>query len=184
MTTTEIEKPPAPTRWALDQDATSVEFAVQTFWGLSTVRGRFDRFDGRYEDGPDGTKIVLSVDADSLDTGNAKRDEHLRSGDFFHVAEHPQVRFTSTSVKRQGENVLHIEGELEAGGKTVPLRFNAWMQQHAGGIEIEAVTTVDPRELGMSSGLLGMIRPSATLHVDARLKHTTEGSDGLLAQSA
>ena len=58
---------------------TSVDFAVKTFWGLTTVHGRFDRFDGAYEVGPDGTKIELTIDVDSLDTGNAMRDKHLRS---------------------------------------------------------------------------------------------------------
>ena len=76
----------------------SVEFTVKTFWGLMTVRGSFDRFDGSYEVGPDGTTIELTIDADSLDTGNATRDKHLRSTDFFDVDEHPQVRFRSTRV--------------------------------------------------------------------------------------
>ena len=99
MTTTEFEqRTAAPTRWTVDPDETSVEFAVKTFWGLMTVHGRFDRFDGSYEVGPDGTTIELTIDADSLDTGHATRDEHLRSTDFFHVVEHPQVRFTSTRV--------------------------------------------------------------------------------------
>ena len=80
----------APTRWSVDRDETSVEFAVKTFWGLATVRGRFDRFGGSYEVGPDGTKIELTIDADSLDTGNGTRDKHLRSTDFFDVAEHPR----------------------------------------------------------------------------------------------
>ena len=51
MTTTAIEQTTAaPTRWALDNEKTTVEFAVKTFWGLSTVHGRFDRFDGSYRD--------------------------------------------------------------------------------------------------------------------------------------
>jgi polyisoprenoid-binding protein YceI len=62
------------------------------------VHGRFDRFDGSYEVGPSGTTIELTIDADSLDTGHATRDKHLRSTDFFHIVEHPQVRFTSTRV--------------------------------------------------------------------------------------
>ena len=47
MTTIEIQKmAPTATRWTVDRDRTVVEFAVKTFWGLTTVRGRFDRFDG------------------------------------------------------------------------------------------------------------------------------------------
>ena len=68
MTTIMSEKrATAPTRWTVDHDETSVDFAVKTFWGLSTVRGRFDHFRGSYEVGPDGMKIELTIDADSLD---------------------------------------------------------------------------------------------------------------------
>ena len=69
--------------------------------------------------------------------------------------------------------MLHVEGRLEAGGKVVPLEFDANVQPVDHGLEIEATTTVDQRQLGMSSGRLGMIRPPATLHVKARVSDTT-----------
>jgi polyisoprenoid-binding protein YceI len=170
MTITESEKrTPSATRRTVDREKTAVDFAVKTFWGLMTVRGRFDRFDGWYEAGPDGTKIELAIDADSLDTGNRTRDNHLRSSDFFGVAEHPQVRFTSTRVRPAGDGVLRVEGRLEAAGKVVPLEFDAAVQEVDDGLEVEATTTVDQRQLGMSSGPLGMIRRPATLHGKARL---------------
>jgi polyisoprenoid-binding protein YceI len=168
MTTTLIEQ--RTTHWTVEPEATSVEFAVKTFWGLMTVHGRFDRFDGSYDVGPGGTTIELSIEADSLDTGHATRDEHLRSTDFFHVVEHPQVRFTSTRVHQVADEILHVVGRLEAAGKVVPLEFAAAVQQlDDDALEIEASTAIDHRQLGMSSGRLGMIRPPATLHVKARL---------------
>jgi len=171
MTTTEIEqRTAAPTRWTLDSDATSVEFAVKTFWGLMTVHGRFDRFDGWYEGGPGGTTIELTIDADSLDTGHATRDKHLLSTDFFDVDEHPQVRFTSTRVYYVTSEILHVVGHLEAAGRVEHLEFATTVRQlDDDALEIEATTTVDQRRLGMSSGRLGMIRPPATLHVKARV---------------
>ena len=173
MTATQIEqRTAASTRWTVDRDETSVEFAVKTFWGLTTVRGRFDRFDGSYEVGPDGTKIELTIDAGSLETGNGTRDRHLRSTDFFDVAEHPEVRFTSTRVRDACDGTLQVEGDLEAAGKVVPLEFDATVKQVDDVLEVEATTTVDQRQLGMSSGQLGMIRPPATLHVKARLSGT------------
>ena len=176
MTIIESEKRAvAPTRWSVDRDETSVGFAAKTFWGLTTIRGGFDRFDGSYEVGPGGMRIEATIDADSLDTGNLTRDKHLRSADFFGVAEHPQVRFTSTRVRDVGDGTLHVEGDLEAAGKVVPLEFDATMQQVDHGLQVEATTTVDQRQLGMSSGQLGMIRPPVTLHVKARLNETTKG---------
>jgi polyisoprenoid-binding protein YceI len=170
MPTIHNQRAAAPTRWSPDPDHTSIEFAVKTFWGLVTVRGHFDRFDGSYEAGPDGPRIELTIDAASLDTGNAKRDEHLRSTDFFAVAEHPHVRFTSTRVRDAGDGTLRIEGELEAAGNVVPLEFDATLTDLGDGrLEIEATTAVDQRRLGMSGGLLEMIRRPATLHVKAPL---------------
>jgi polyisoprenoid-binding protein YceI len=167
-TTTE-QRTAAPARWTVDEENTSVEFAVKTFWGASTVHGRFDRFDGSYVIGPEGTTIELTVDADSLDTANKTRDKHLRSADFFHVAEQPRVRFVSTRVYDAGDGMLHVVGRLEAAGKVVPLEFPATVRPVGDGFEVEATTTIDQSQLGMSSGQLGMIRRPATLHVKARL---------------
>ena len=170
MTAVEIEQRTATsTRWTVDTNETSVEFAVKTFWGLMTIHGRFDRFDGSYEIGPGGTTIELSIDADSLDTGLATRDKHLRSTDFFDVVEHPQVRFTSTRVHHVTSDILHVVGRLEAAGEVVLLEFPATVRQLGDALEIEATTTIDQRQLGMSGGQLGMIRPPETLHVNARL---------------
>jgi polyisoprenoid-binding protein YceI len=169
------ERAVASARWSVDSDETSVAFAVQTFWGLATVHGRFGHVGGSYEVRPDGTKIELTIDADSLDTGNRLRDKHLRSAEFFNVAEHPQVRFTSTRVRDTGDGALHVEGGLEAAGKVVPLEFDAKVRQVDHGLQVEATTTVDQRQFGMSSGQAGMIRPPATLHVKALLNGTTKG---------
>ena len=170
MSTTATEqRAVAPTRWTVDAGNTSVEFTVKTFWGLVTVNGRFDRFDGFYESGPDGTTIELTIDADSLDTANKTRDKHLRSTDFFHVIEHPQVRFTSTRVHEVGGGILHVVGRLEVAGNAETLEFPAAIWPAGDGFEVEAIVTVDQSRLGMSSGQLGMIRKPATLHVKARL---------------
>jgi polyisoprenoid-binding protein YceI len=163
------QRPAAPKRWTLDPENTSVDFTVKTFWGLTTVRGRFDRFEGFYESGPDGTTIELTIDADSLDTANKKRDKHLRSNDFFDVAEHPLVRFTSTRVDEVGGGSLHVDGHLEAAGNVAELEFPATVRQVGDGQEVEATMALDQSQFGMSSGQFGMIRQPATLHVQARL---------------
>ena len=79
------------------------------------------------------------------------------------------MRFTSTRVRDERDGTLHVEGDLEAAGEVVPLEFDATVKQVDDVLEVEATTTVDQRQLGMSSGQLGMIRPPATLHVKARL---------------
>jgi polyisoprenoid-binding protein YceI len=176
MTTTASERATvAPSSWSLDRDGSSIGFTVKTMWGLIPVRGRFDRFAGSYQVGRNGTTIELTIDADSVDTGNAKRDEHLRSSDFFHVEDHAQVRFRSTRVHQVSDRTLHVVGNLEVAGIVEPLEFNAEMQPAGEGVAVEAMTTVDQRRFGMSSGLLRMIRRPATLHVKALLKGDADG---------
>ena len=77
------------------------------------------------------------------------------------------MRFTSTRVRHAGDGMLHVEGDLEAAGMVEPLEFDATVQPAGDGLAVEATTTVDQRRFGMSSGLLGMIRRPATLHVKA-----------------
>jgi polyisoprenoid-binding protein YceI len=176
MTTTATErKTVAPARWSLEDNGSSVGFTVKSLWGLTPVRGDFDRFAGSYEVGRNGTTIELTIDADSVDTGNEMRDKHLRSPDFFDVDDHPQVRFRSSRVHEVGDGMLQVAGNLEVAGIVEPVELAAVVEPVGDGFVIEATTTVDQRRFGMSSGLLGMIRPPATLHVEALLKRDASG---------
>ncbi len=155
----------------LDRSHSSAEFRVKHFWRLITVAGHFDRFDGSLDVDADGTSLItLTIDAASLDTGNATRDRHLRSADFFAVTEHPEVRFSSSAVTDTGDGRLAVSGELEAAGKRIPIGFDARLRPlDEQTIEIEATASADHRRLGMTWSPLGMLRPPATLHVKARL---------------
>jgi polyisoprenoid-binding protein YceI len=156
-------------RWVVDPSRSTVEFRVKTFWGLGTVTGRFTGFGGNYTVVDDGATIELDIDAGSLDTGNTQRDGHLRGTDFFHVEEHPHVRFTATEVRDLGNGKLWVEGDLEVAGKSVPVSFEAWRRDVGDDLELEAVATVDQRLLGMTHSPLGMLRAPSSLHVKARL---------------
>jgi polyisoprenoid-binding protein YceI len=183
MASTTLKEPPAvaTSRWAVDPWRSTVEFRVPTFWGLSTIVGHFDHFEGSYRsDGDDVPAIDLTIDADSLDTGNETRDKHLRAERFFKVAEHPQVRFSSTWI-HQRDGTLTMSGQLEAGGGSVPVALDATVQEEGNELEIEATTTVDQRELGMTFSPLGMIRTPATLHAKARLTPDRGEPGGSLA---
>ena len=156
-------------RWTAEPGRTTVEFEVEHLWGLHTVRGRFHEFDGSYVVGPAGVEIDLTIDAASVDTGVAARDRHLRSADFFGVAEHPQVRFTSTQVTGLGNGGVHVSGELQAAGTSLPVAFDASVRVIDGELELEAMTTVDQRGLGMSQGPFRNVRPPTKVQVKTRL---------------
>jgi polyisoprenoid-binding protein YceI len=156
-------------RWTLDPARSTVEFEVRGFWGLTAVRGHFKRLHGAYLDGADNRSMELIIDAASLDTGNRRRDHHLRSPDFFDVEAHPQLRFTSSTVMETDDGTLRVSGEIHAAGKSLPLSFDATQREVDGELEVTARTTVDQRLLGMTWSPLGMIRPPATVRVKARL---------------
>src|SRR3954449_4503975 len=80
--------------WRLDPTRSSVAFHVRHFYGLMTVKGEFADYDGTL-DLAAMPAVELTIQAASLDTKMAKRDEHLRSRDFFDVERHPQIRFSS-----------------------------------------------------------------------------------------
>jgi polyisoprenoid-binding protein YceI len=163
---------PITGRWRLDPARSSVEFHVRHFYGLITVKGHFERFEGTLNLDGEST-IELTIDADSLETGNGTRDKHLRSADFFGVEQTPQVRFVSDTATLDGEK-LTVRGQLHAGGAAVPLEFEATIRRVDGELEAEAVTQVDHRKLGMTWSPLGILRSPSTLVVRGRLVPDTK----------
>jgi polyisoprenoid-binding protein YceI len=97
LTTTGTAGSLASGPWILDPERSSLEFRVPLLYGkVGTVKGAFECFRGTL-DLEARPAIELSVAADSIDTGNRRRDEHLRSADFFDADAHPEVRFESES---------------------------------------------------------------------------------------
>jgi polyisoprenoid-binding protein YceI len=150
-------------RWRLDPSRSAVEFKTGWMWGLVTVGGRFERFEGEL-DLNEQPAVTLTIEAASLDTGKDKRDTHLRSLDFFDAEHHPEVRFYSGDASLAGET-LHVRGQLRAAGRTVPLELDATVRRSDGGLVIEAATEIDQRELGMTWNPLWMVRTPSKLFV-------------------
>jgi polyisoprenoid-binding protein YceI len=160
--------------WRLDPARSSVEFHVPHFWGLITVKGRFERYEGTL-DLQSQPAVQLTIEADSLDTGNRKRDQHLRSADFFDAERHPQVRFVSETAVLTGDR-LKVSGRLHAAGKSIPLELDAAVRTVEGDAEIEAVAHAPHRDLGMTWSPLGMARPISKLIVKGRLHREPQSS--------
>jgi polyisoprenoid-binding protein YceI len=159
-------------RWRIDPKRSRVEFQSKTFWGMMTVTGTFDRYDATMELAAEPA-ISMIVEADSLDTGNSMRDKHLRSGDFFDVENSPNVRFISDEVALDGEQ-LTAHGVLHAAGCSVALSIEGTVVLEGETLSVEASAEVDHRQLGMSRGLLAMVRPPSRLRIRAQA-----GRDGL-----
>jgi polyisoprenoid-binding protein YceI len=167
-TTDALEEPSLEqTRWHIDPSRSRVEFRTPTLWGLATVKGHFERYEGSLDLQGDPA-IELTIDAASLNTNLRFRDRHLRSADFFDAAHYPEVRFTSESATLDGER-LTVRGRLEAAGSSIPLELDACLRRVGDELEIDARTHADHRKLGMSHGTLGMIPTPSELIVQGRL---------------
>jgi polyisoprenoid-binding protein YceI len=108
-------------KWTLDTTHSAAEFAVKHLM-ISTVKGHFKTFTGDGETNADGTlkSAELTIDASSINTNVEARDNHLRSPDFFNVAQFPTIMFKSTKIEQQGTDIS-ITGNLTMHGETKPV---------------------------------------------------------------
>ena len=93
---------------------------------LGTAKGKFSKFNGTIvvdRDHPEQSSVTVTIDAASIDTGIAKRDEHLR-GELFNVAKYPEITFKSRRVKQTGANAGEITGDLTMRGVTRAITLN------------------------------------------------------------
>jgi polyisoprenoid-binding protein YceI len=100
---------------------------------------------------------TITVAAASIDTGVKKRDDHLRSADFFDAAKYPDITFSATSVTLSGENAT-VAGTLTVRDQTRPVTVNGTVSAHdAGEIALDADLPVNRGHHGMSFNQLGMM---------------------------
>ena len=114
--------------WKLDTAHSQTGFAVRHMM-ISTVRGKFAKFDADVQlDLSDlsQARVTAHIDAASVDTGDEKRDGHLRSGDFFDVEKYPTIEFKSTQVSQQDES-LTVKGLLKIKGQEHPITLQGEM---------------------------------------------------------
>ena len=109
--------------WTIDPAHSSAQFSVRHMM-VSTVRGEFTRLSGTVElDEKDVTRssVEATIDATTIDTRNERRDNHLKSADFFDVANHPTITFKSTKLEKASDGRLKVAGDLTIRGVTRPV---------------------------------------------------------------
>jgi polyisoprenoid-binding protein YceI len=141
--------------WNIDTSHTTVNFSVRHMM-VSKVRGKFTKFDGALviAEDPTASTLEATVDLASVDTGDAGRDEHLRTSDFFDIQTHPTMTFKSTGIKPAGGN-YELTGDLTIRGVTKPVTFelevggvgaDPWGNTRAG---FTATTTISRKDWGL-----------------------------------
>ena len=103
----------------------TIAFSVHQF--LSTTHGKFTKFNGKIEvdhEHPENSSVTAQIDVRSIDTRIKKRDDHLRSAEFFNAEKYPQITFKSRSVKQTGPQSGDIHGDLTIHGVTKPITLH------------------------------------------------------------
>jgi polyisoprenoid-binding protein YceI len=142
--------------YQFDKAHTTVGFQVRHI--VSNVGGRFKDFAGTItvdRAKPENSSVEFTIQASSIDTSEPKRDEHLRSPDFFDVAKQPTITFKSTAVKETGKDTYAVTGNLTMRGVTKPITLpvtllgegkDPWGNEKMG---FETATTLNRQDYGI-----------------------------------
>jgi polyisoprenoid-binding protein YceI len=117
----------ATRRWNIDPAHSGIQFTVRHMV-ISKVRGAFEKWQGAIdfdEVTPAASRASVRIDASSINTLEPKRDEHLRSADFFDVANHPEIAFESRRVEKVKGNRYRVVGDLTIRGTTAEVELDA-----------------------------------------------------------
>lgn len=145
--------------WQIDPAHSTIEFAVKHMM-FTTVRGRFESFNGAVEvnqQNPNQSRVEVTIDAGSIDTGVADRDAHLRSPDFLDTERYSTITFRSTRIEGAYQNGdrFRITGDLEIRGQSMPVTLDVtfeglgkdpWGTQRAG---FSTRAEIDRRDWGL-----------------------------------
>ena len=154
--------------YVLDPTHTSIIFSISHL-GYSFTYGRFNKYNGQFALDGNNSQFSFSIDAESLDTNDPKRDEHLRGADFFNVNQFPTITFQSTQVMLQ-EDVYNITGNLTMHGVTrqvtIPMKKLGEGPGPGGGYHSGFMTQfqIKRSDFGMT-GMLGPIGDEVALSV-------------------
>jgi polyisoprenoid-binding protein YceI len=149
----------ALTKWDFDHAHSAIDFTVRHML-VSKVRGRFTQWRGTLEldeSNWSASRVGVEIDVVSVDTHEAQRDAHLRSGDFFDAEKFPKMTFKSTRIEPRGGNQLAVVGDLSLRGVTreivldversAVLAKDPWGKRRIG---FTATTTIFRKQFGVS----------------------------------
>jgi polyisoprenoid-binding protein YceI len=144
--------------WEADPVHSHVGFSVRHMM-ISNVKGEFTKYSAKVQTERDLTKstVDVSIDVASINTGNAQRDGHLKSPDFFDAAKFPKITFKSKKIVKAGKDGFKVTGDLTIKGKTkeVVLEVKSFVgpvKDPMGGLRsgLEASTKIDRRDFGLT----------------------------------
>jgi polyisoprenoid-binding protein YceI len=153
--------------WTLDPARSEVVLHTRHTWGLRPLRGVFGQVSGHGTVTKDGDASgVITVAAESVDTKNPQRDKHLRSADFFDVANHPEFTFAVESVTPTDGGV-QVAGTLTVRDRTNPASFDARVSTADGELTLDGELKVNRADYGLTWNFIGIAAMDAAIAVHA-----------------
>ncbi|MGH3193980.1 MAG: YceI family protein [Streptosporangiaceae bacterium] len=154
--------------WVLEASKSEIRLRSKSMWGLSAVKGVFRQVAGSGTVSATGDASgTITVAAESVDTNNKKRDEHLRSADFFNVASYPDITVQADQVRPSGQGVT-VTGSLTVRDRTRPVSFDARISSaDSGEIWLDGEVQVNRADFGLVWNQLGMTSMNNTITVHA-----------------
>ena len=144
--------------YTLDPTHTRIGFLARHAM-VTKVRGSFNEFEGTATvdgDNPAKSSVRVTIDAASIDTRNAQRDEHLRTNDFLALDQYPQITFVSTDIRQVDETTFEVTGDLTikdvTNQVTVPFEFEGTSQDPFGNqrIGFDGSVTISRKDYGIT----------------------------------
>jgi polyisoprenoid-binding protein YceI len=153
--------------WTLDASRSQIRLRSRSMWGLVTVKGVFGQVDGSGTVSAAGEASgTITVASASIDTKMKKRDEHLKSADFFDAANHPSITFTADAIRPTSHGVT-VTGSLTVRGSTRPMSFDAQVASSDGEVWLDGEVPVNRADFGLTWNQLGMSSVHNTITVHA-----------------
>ena len=155
MSATTISPDRIPTgTYSVDPTHSNVGFEVKHM-GIATVRGAFKAFQGAIDATGEAPTLEGTVDVASIDTGEANRDGHLQSPEFFDAQQYPQISFHSSATEVGGDGQITLKGEITIKGVTKPIELTGTLAENGEDpwgnerIGLELVAVIDRRDFDL-----------------------------------
>ena len=163
-----LGSPEAAGVWRVVPEQSTIGFMCKSMWGLVPVKGRFKEFsgDGQINGGPTVFGRI-DIKTASLETGIRKRDEHLRSADFFEVEKYPDTALAVTSADAIDDDAADLRAQLTVKGTTKPLQVHAEVSVlDDGAVRVTTQATLSRKEFGVDGNMVGMVADKVTISGD------------------
>jgi polyisoprenoid-binding protein YceI len=155
--------------WNLAPERSTITFKIRNMWGLLRVKGRFTEFSGDGQLTNNGAVYGrLDIRAASLRTGIGRRDQHLRSADFFDVERYPEISVVITALEPTTGNAADLRASFTIKGINEPVTLPVEIAElNDGSVRISGETKVERSQFGLGWNKFGVLSPTATVAADA-----------------